>query len=149
MKIRRLLLAAILVATALLSFARGKAGACVPVVRDAWIRLVPGGMPMHAGFARIDNPCSTAFTLTAVASDVYGSASLHESTLVNGVSRMRALPQLSLPGHASVELKPGGLHLMLMDPKKPLKPGDRVALRFDAGKGRAVSGDFVVRAAGE
>lgn len=146
MKTRRLLLAAILAAAAVPAFARGKPDACIPVVHDAWIRLVPGGMPMHAGFARIENPCNTAFTVTAAASDAYGSASLHESTLVNGISRMRALPQLVVPARGSVELKPGGLHLMLMDPKKPLKAGDHVALRFATGKGRSVSGDFVVRA---
>ncbi len=146
MKSRRLILAAILACAALPVSARDKPDACVPVVRDAWIRLVPGGMPMHAGFARIDNPCEAAVTVTAVASDAYGSASLHETTLVNGISRMRALPKLVLPAHGSVELKPGGLHLMLMDPKKPLKAGDRIVLRFDAGNNRSVRGDFVVRA---
>lgn len=149
MKTRRLILAAILACAVLPAFARGKADTCVPVVRDAWIRLVPGGMPMHAGFARIDNPCGAAVTVTGVSSSAYGSVSLHESTLVNGISRMRALPQLVLPAHGGAELKPGGLHLMLMDPKKPLKPGDHVALRFDTGKDRIVSGDFVVRAGGE
>ncbi|MGG6462569.1 copper chaperone PCu(A)C [Solilutibacter silvestris] len=146
MKTRRLILAAILACAALPAFARDKPATCMPVVRDAWIRLVPGGMPMHAGFARIENPCDAAVTVTGVSSDAYGSASLHESTLVNGISRMRELPQLVLPAHGSVELKPGGLHLMLMDPKKPLKAGDRVALRFDAGKSRNVRGDFAVRA---
>lgn len=146
MKTRHLILAAILACTALPACARGKADACVPVVRDAWIRLVPGGMPMHAGFARIDNPCNVAFTVTGVSSDAYGSASLHESTLVNGISRMRELPRMVLPAHGDLELKPGGMHLMLMDPKKPLKAGDRVVLRFDAGKGRSINGDFMVRA---
>ncbi|MBW8823596.1 MAG: copper chaperone PCu(A)C [Xanthomonadales bacterium] len=148
MKTRCLILVAILACAVLPACARDKADTCVPVVRDAWIRLVPGGMPMHAGFARIDNPCKTPFTVTAVASDAYGSASLHETTLVNGISRMRALPQLALPAGGSVELEPGGVHLMLMDPKKPLKPGDHVVLRFEAGKGRAINGDFAVRAAG-
>ncbi|MBS0225053.1 MAG: copper chaperone PCu(A)C [Proteobacteria bacterium] len=146
MKTRRLLLAAIFACVALPACARSKGDGCVPVVRDAWIRLVPGGMPMHAGFARIDNPCDAAVTITGVSSDAYGSASLHESTLVNGISRMRALPQLVLPAHGSMELKPGSLHLMLMDPKKPLKAGDHVALRFNAGKGHDLRGDFVVRA---
>ena len=146
MKTRRLILAAILACAALPAFARDKADACVPVVRDAWIRLVPGGMPMHAGFARIDNPCNVAFTITGVSSDSYDSASLHESTLVNGISRMRELPRMVLPAHGGVELKPGGMHLMLMDPKKPLKAGDRVVLRFKIGKGNSINGDFVVRA---
>ena len=149
MKTRCLLLAAMLACAAAPVSAAGKPAACAPVVRDGWIRLLPGGMPMHGGFARIDNPCAVAQKITAVASDAYGDASLHETTLVNGISRMRALPALVVPAHGSVELKPGGLHLMLMDPKKPLKPGDHVVLRFSAGNGRAISGDFVVRAAGQ
>lgn len=148
MKIRLPMLVAILACAAVPAAARGKADACVPVVRDGWIRLVPGGMPMHAGFARIDNPCNAAFTVTGVSGDAYADASLHETTLVDGISRMRALPSLVLPAHGGVELKPGGMHLMLMDPKKPLKPGDHVVLRFDAGKGRVIRGDFVVRAGG-
>ena len=145
MKTRPLFLAAILACAALPACARGKADTCVPVVRDAWIRLVPGGMPMHAGFARIDNPCNVVLTVTGVSSDAYGSASLHESTLVNGISRMRELPRIVVPAQGGVELKPGGMHLMLMDPTKPLKAGDHVGLRFDAGKGRSIRGDFVVR----
>ena len=146
MKTRRLLLAAILSIAALPAFARGKADTCAPVVRDGWIRLVPGGMPMHAGFGRIDNPCDAGYTLTGVASADYGSASLHETTLVNGISRMREMPRLALPAHGGAELKPGGMHLMLMDPKKPLKAGDHVTLRFTTNAGRAINGDFVVRA---
>lgn len=148
MKTRRLLLAAILACAAMPAFAGGQPATCTPVVRDGWIRLVPGGMPMHGGFARIENPCNRVFTVTSVTSDAYGDATLHETTLANGMSRMRTLPKFVVPAHGSVELKPGGLHLMLMDPKRPLKADDRVVLRFGTGKGRGFSGDFVVRAAG-
>ena len=126
--------------------ARGKPeAACAPVVRDGWIRLVPGGMPMHAGFGRIENPCGQPVTITGASSDGYASAELHETTLVDGVSRMRATPALRIDANGAAELKPGGLHLMLMDPRKDLHAGESVAIAFATQDGRTVRGDFVVR----
>lgn len=119
--------------------------ACAPQVREGWIRLVPGGMPMHAGFGRIDNACAAPATIVSASSPSYGSAMLHESRIVDGVSRMRMLRELRIaPGDAAV-LKPGGLHLMLMDPVSPLKPGSHVAIDFTLADGRHVLGDFEVR----
>jgi copper(I)-binding protein len=43
------------------------------------------------------------------------------------VMKMRALPAgLDLPAGKAVDLKPGGFHVMLMDLKQQLKPGDMV-----------------------
>lgn len=125
--------------------AKGKPDTCAPVVRDGWIRLVPGGMPMHAGFGRIENACKTPATIGSAKSASYGSVEMHETTLVDGVSRMRAVPSLPIAPEGSVEFKPGGLHLMLMGPKSPLKAGDTVRIDFSLQDGRVVRGAFVVR----
>jgi hypothetical protein len=42
--------------------------------------------------------------------------------------RMRAVPRIELPAGRTVKLGPGGLHLMLIDVRKPLKAGDKVRL---------------------
>lgn len=118
---------------------------CAPRVREGWIRLTPAGMPMHAGFGRIENPCPAPATLVSVASPAYGEVELHESRIVDGVSRMRAMPELRIAPDGSAVLKPGGLHLMLMSPKAALKPGSRVALEFRFADGRKVLGEFEVR----
>ena len=141
-----------IVALALVSFlfatpacAKGKPDVCAPVVRDGWIRLVPGGMPMHAGFGRIENACKTAATVASAKSASYASVEMHETKLVDGVSRMRAVPSLPIASNGSAEFKPGGLHLMLMDPTSSLKAGDKVAIDFALQDGRVVRGAFVVR----
>ena len=54
--------------------------------------------------------------------------SLHETTLVDGVSRMREVERLPVAAGKSVELKPGGLHLMLMDGTGSLQEGKRVGI---------------------
>ena len=126
--------------------AKEPANTCMPVVRDGWIRLVPGGMPMHAGFGRIENTCSTPATITGAKSAAYGSVELHETKLIDGVSRMRAVPSLPIAAKGSAEFKPGGLHMMLMDPASPLEPGDKVTIDFVLQDGRTLRGTFDVRA---
>jgi copper(I)-binding protein len=121
-------------------------GACTPRVRDGWVRLVPGGMPMHGGFGRIENMCAAPATIVSASSPSYGSVMLHESRIVDGVSEMRMLQELRIRPDDAAVLKPGGLHLMLMDPKSKLKPGSRVAIDFVLKDGRHVLGDFEVRA---
>ncbi len=120
---------------------------CAPRVRDGWIRLTPGGMPMHAGFGRIDNPCAAPANIVSAKSPAYGSVELHESRIVDGVSRMRAVPALRIAPDGAAVLKPGGLHLMLMRPVTTLKPGSRVAVEFRTADGRTLLGEFEVRAA--
>ena len=146
--IRRALLASVL---ALIAFApacakQPKQADCLPVVSDGWIRLVPGGMPMHAGFGRIENKCDAPATISGAKSASYGSVELHETKLVDGVSRMRAVPSLAIAANGNAEFKPGGLHMMLMDPVAPLKAGDKVAIEFKLQDGRTVRGEFAVRA---
>jgi copper(I)-binding protein len=118
---------------------------CVPQVREGWIRLGPAGMPMMAGFARIENPCPAPVTITGASSPGFASAALHETRLIDGVQRMRALPELRIAPDASAVLKPGGMHLMLMQPSAPLKAGSRVAVSFALADGRTVLGEFEVR----
>lgn len=118
---------------------------CTPQVRDGWIRLLPGGMPMHAGFGSIDNPCPMPATIVSASSAAYGSVEIHESRVIDGISRMQPVPALRLPPDAVIVLQTGGLHLMLMQPKATLKPGSRVAIEFKLKDGRSVSGEFEVR----
>lgn len=121
---------------------------CTPVVREGWVRLMPGGMPMQAGFGRIQNDCPMPVTIVAARSPAYGSVQLHETRVVDGISRMRAVPELRLAPDDTVVLKPGGLHLMLMQPHQPLKPGSKVAIEFELLDGGILRGEFEVRKPG-
>jgi copper(I)-binding protein len=118
---------------------------CAPRVREGWIRLLPGGMPMHAGFGRVENPCAMPLTITGARSPAYGSVELHESRVVDGMNRMRAVPELRIAPDGAAVLKPGGLHLMLMDPRASLKDGSRVAIEFTLQDGRVLRGEFIAR----
>jgi copper(I)-binding protein len=155
MHIRRLLPVAVLAFAATLpatSFAAqaGKAArkaACV-VMEDGWIRLTPVPQPrMLAGFGRIANHCSAAVEVVGARSPAFAEVTVHETTQVEGVSRMRELERLTLAVHGEAVLQPGGLHLMLMQPGKALAEGERVALVLLLADGREVPVELVVRAA--
>ena len=141
----RFCLHAVLLAVAGLFAAGADARECAPRIEDAWIRLLPGGMPMHAGFGRIENRCATPVTIVSASSPAYASAELHETRMVDGVSRMRPVPQLRIAPNAAAVLKPGRLHLMLMRPVAPLTPGSKVAVRFALKDGGVLQGEFEVR----
>lgn len=133
-----------LLAVLLLPFS-ASARDCAPQVKDGWIRLMPGGMPMQAGFGRIDNHCPMPVTIVSASSPAYGSVELHESKLVDGMNRMREVPELRIAPDGAAVLQPGGLHLMLMKPKVALKPGSRVAVVFKLKDGGELIGEFEAR----
>ena len=141
---RRMTTHAWLLAVLLLPLA-ANARDCAPLVKDGWIRLLPGGMPMQAGFGRIENRCAMPATIVSASSPAYASVELHESKRVDGVHRMREVPELRIAPDGAAVLQPGGLHLMLIKPNATLKPGSRVAIEFVLKDGRKLMGEFEVR----
>jgi len=114
-------------------------------LQDGWIRMPPAPRPMLAGFGRIANACATAQAVVAVRSPRFGAASLHETRVVDGVSRMREVERLPVAPGASAVLQPGGLHLMLMQPAGALAEGERVPLVLVLADGREVQAELTVR----
>lgn len=93
---------------------------------NAWARAtVPG---QKTGSVYVDLTSASSAALVAVGSPVAARAELHSMSMENGVMRMRALPKVDLPAGQTVKLAPGGLHVMLVDLKQPLKAGDKVPL---------------------
>jgi copper(I)-binding protein len=61
----------------------------------------------------------------------------------NGMMRMRPLEGLDVPKNGTVELKPGGTHVMLMGLKQPLQAGSALELdlKFEKSGERKLSAD--------
>src|SRR5262249_26581146 len=108
------------------------------VITQAWSRATPGGAKTGGGFLTIENKGSVADKLIGASADFAGKIEVHEMTMSDGVMKMRPVEgALTIDPGKTVKLAPGGLHLMMMDLKSPLKQGDRlpVTLQFDkAGK---------------
>lgn len=120
---------------------------CRPQVREGWVRMPASKtMPMMAGFGRIVNRCPTPAIIVAASSPSFGSVELHETRVVDGVSRMRPVPQLRLAPDGAAVLKPGGMHLMLMRPSAAaLMPGSRIVIEFELADGGTMLGEFELR----
>lgn len=121
---------------------------CAPTVSEGWLRMPPVAMPMMAGFGRISNGCDAPVTIIGVRSTAFGDVSLHETRIVDGVSRMRAVPALEVEAGGDAVLAPGGLHLMLMQPVGTLEPGATVEVEFLLDGGGELRGGFEVRGPG-
>jgi copper(I)-binding protein len=119
--------------------------ACAPKVHDAWVRLVPDASAMDAGYAIIDNPCSTPAVITGATSPSYADVSVHESAMADGMSQMRPVDALRIEPNSQVELKPGSYHLMLMAPRMRPTAGQRVTILFQLQDGRTTGGVFEAR----
>lgn len=117
------------------------------VVSEAWIREAPPGAPMLAGYAKLKNDGDAPISVLTAQSDAFRSASLHETVVADGVSKMRELHRLDLAPGATVALEPGGKHLMLMQPREEVHVGDKVEVRFLLGGGERVTAAFEVIAA--
>lgn len=69
---------------------------------------------MSAGFFVLENNTAADIRITGVTSPQFGTVAIHETSIDNGISRMRKLEVLVVPAHGSVTLERGGKHLMLM-----------------------------------
>ena len=86
------------------------------VARDIVILEPLPGRQMSAGYLALTNNTDTDILITRVDSPEFARVEIHESTVEDGIARMRRLPELLIPANASVTLEQGGKHLMLMRP---------------------------------
>jgi hypothetical protein len=94
-------------------------------IEHAFTRPTPGGATVAVGYVTIVNAGSTPDRLVSATSDISAKTQIHEMKMANGVAEMRELTDgLPIPAGATVALKPGGDHLMFVDLKHPVKPGE-------------------------
>jgi len=115
-----------------------------PGFENAWIRAIPPGVKMTAGFGTFQNPGSEALQIESFSSPSFADVSLHRTEIVDGVSKMREVPELSIEAGSSVVLEPGGYHLMLMMPIGDIQPGQVVTINMTASDGRSFSFELPV-----
>ena len=93
---------------------------------NAWVRTPAPGQKTAAAY--LDLTSDTDAALIAAESPAAGKVELHTMNMDGGVMRMRPVQKIDLPAGKTVKLAPGGLHIMLLDIKRPLKEGDKVPL---------------------
>ncbi len=136
MKLLRTLTAAAALATAPSLLAQ------VAVV-DPWVRGTVATQKATGAFMQLRS--ATDVAIVGAASPVAAVVEVHEMKMDGGVMRMSAMKSLPLPAGKTVELKPGGYHVMLMDLKKPLVAGTTFPLRLTFAKAGEVTVKVTVK----
>ncbi len=94
-------------------------------VKDAWVRATVPQQQATGAFMQLT--AAKDVKLVAASSPVAGVVEIHEMAMENNVMKMRAVAGgLDLPAGKTVELKPGGYHVMLINLKGQVKAGDTV-----------------------
>lgn len=115
------------------------------VVDDAWVREAPPGAGALAGYMRVQNHSDDQLALLFANSADFERVELHVTRHENDRMRMEQVDHVVLlPGEAA-EFSPGGMHLMLMGPRRELKAGDRVRIELAFSDGTATDVVFPVR----
>jgi copper(I)-binding protein len=92
-----------------------------------WARATPGGAKVGGGYLKVTNHGAEPDTLVSATFDRSERAEIHQMSVQDGVMTMRPVAGgLEIKPGETVELKPGGYHLMFLDLKSPLKEGDKV-----------------------
>ena len=101
----------------------------------AWARASVQGQKGTGAFMRLTAKDGTR--LVRAESPAAGVTEVHEMKMEGDIMKMRAVPTLDLPAGKTVELKPGGYHVMLLDLKAPLAKDSSVpiTLVFQDAKG--------------
>jgi copper(I)-binding protein len=122
----------ILIAAAALSLNTLAAAQTAPKVEAAWARPTVAGQSGGGGFLKITGG-STPDRLLSASAGIAKSTELHTMELDGNVMRMRAIDAIDVPAGQTVELKPGGRHVLFMGLKQTLKSGTSfpLTLRFE------------------
>lgn len=99
---------------------------------EPWARATAPGQTSGAAYLKIRNAGATD-KLVAASAPVADVVELHTHVMDGNTMRMRKVDAIDVTGGSTTELKPGGLHVMLIGLKAPLKAGERfpLTLRFE------------------
>ena len=97
------------------------------LVSDVVVTAAARDMPMAAAYFDIRNRSGDGIRITRVTSPNYEAVEIHETTIEDGIARMRRLDAVEVPNDETIRFARGGLHLMLM---RPVDDAENITLNF-------------------
>ena len=116
-------------------------------IENAYVRATAPGQPAAGAFMKIENSGS-ADQLVSASSPAAGEVQLHQMSMEGNVMKMGQVKDIAVPANGSVDLKPGGYHIMLMNIKAPLRAGETVPVKLKFAKAGEVEVKLPVNAVG-
>ena len=108
------------------------------VIRDVFTPA-PASPDTAAVYFTVQNTGDGDDGLLAAATDIADEAQLHRTVMEGGAMKMQPVPRIAVPAHGEARLARGGLHVMLLGLRRPLREGDRFELRLTFERAGAVT----------
>ena len=112
-------------------------------IEKPWMRAPPPGSKLAAGYMTIRNKSASPDRLVGASSPAAARVETHVHIKDGEILRMREVKGYDIPAKGTLELKPGGAHLMFVE-VKPLKEGDKVPVTLKFEKAGEVKTEFHV-----
>lgn len=97
-------------------------------ITDTAVRQPLPGRTVSVGYLSIKNTEAQSVRLLKATSAHFGNIELHNHKMVDGMMQMQRISEIEIPSGSTVNLQPGGLHLMMFRPVTPLQLGEEVAV---------------------
>ncbi len=110
-------------------------------VMSAWVRPADPAAPANAGYMTLVNIGSKDLSLVNIDSPLFAGIEMHETVIQDGAYRMREVANYTIPAGSQLRLEPGGKHLMLKNPNRPLAIDQAIdfTLHFASGRQQKLS----------
>lgn len=97
-------------------------------IKNAWISEAPPMAKSLAGYMEIHNMTDKSVMLRSITSNNFERAEFHKTEIHEGMASMAPVSRIVVKPHSKVSFEPGGLHLMLINPKRSFKAGDKLEM---------------------
>lgn len=103
---------------------------------DPYAKATPPNAKNSAAFMKIENKSNNDIELLAASSNISKVTELHTHIEENGMKKMIQIPSIKIPANSSVELKPGGLHIMFLGIQNQINENSNIDLNLTFSDGK-------------
>ena len=114
-------------------------------ITDLWISEAPPTISVLVAYVTLKNNSEIPVSLTSISCSLFSSIEIHRSIVKNDIASMERHPTLEIPSKSTIKLSPGDYHLMLFNPKTPLKIGDAPVFIFSFSDGTQIPVTAAIR----
>lgn len=118
-------------------------------IEDAWVREVPEVNTSSAAYMKIVNNSDEETVLVSAQNDISEVTEIHEMVMDGETMKMRKIDSIVIPARGSVDLQPGGLHIMLINLTKKTVEGEVVKLTLEFKSGESLEVEAPIKKATE
>src|SRR5690606_15497306 len=111
------------------------------------VREGPPSASVLAAFMVLRNPGDAPVEIVSVSSTRFARVEMHQTRSEEGMAKMIRQERLSVPAQGTLELAPGGYHLMLFEPDQPVQAGERIGFTLHTRDGNDIAVDAEVHRA--